>query len=171
MTRTTGVLVAAALGAALLGGCGDDGGTPAPPATTASATPTPTPDEKAVVAERVQLYWATTDELSGDVPFELSRLRAVATEDFAAAVGESIRQQHAAGVVERGRTGVVTRSVTVAGGRATVTACVDQGHLDAVDENGKEIENDLKPVIFTITVVRELGVWKVGAVRVSDVPC
>jgi hypothetical protein len=177
MTWTTGVLLASALGAALLAGCGDDGGgtgDPAASAPTASSTPeappAPPADDKQVVGERSALYWTTIDELSGPEPYDAAKLRAIATEDWAESVEPALRQLRAAGVVVTGRTTVVTRAVTVTGGRATVQACVDESTARRTRHGTPPAELS-SPTVFYSTMVRELGVWKVDEVRTDNERC
>jgi hypothetical protein len=171
MTRTAGVLLATALGTALLAGCGDD---PAPPAPAASSAPTASPppsvDEKQVIGERSALYWTTVDELSGAAPYDAAKLRAIATEDFAEGVGEAVQDLRAAGVVVTGRSTVVTRAVTVTHGRATVEACVDDGTTSRTHQ-GTPVPNPPDAQVFYSTMVRELGVWKVDEIRTDKERC
>jgi hypothetical protein len=141
MTRTTGVLLATALGTVLLAACGDDPSAPAP-----------------------------VDELSGAAPYDAAKLRAIATEDFAESAGAAIRDLRAAGVVVSGRSTVVTRAVTVTGGRATVEACVDDGTTSRTHQ-GTPVPNPPDATVFSSTMVREVGVWKVDEIRNGQERC
>lgn len=178
MARSVVRLVAVGLGAVLLTGCGDGDGsaapglsatpvdvaTPAPPVATPTPAPTPV-DEKPAVLDQLARYLAITDDLAGAGSIDKARMTTVMTDAFAAEVLPGFRQNRRDGLRHSGHGDVSGETVTIAGDRATVSACVDQSRKRLTTQDGRAVDNPFTPTSTTFTFVKAGGAWKVTDVK------
>jgi hypothetical protein len=171
-------LGAVVLAGLLMGaGCSDAGGdsglpeitdvaTTSASASASSSGPTWTPEQQAVI-DGVTAYLEVTDSITKGAPVDMRRLRAVATEPFAAEVGKNMLRLKTFKMETKGSRSSEIRDVKVRGIGAIATVCIDarKQRVMSIGPTPTQITKPQPATLYATSMMKTGGKWRVKGTK------